>query len=194
MFLSSDAFQLIYADSESDSESSPSSDSDYEDGGASAANGVSCSPIQPDPYELHPDDEAQDRQADGGCGPDESDGDRVSDESDVDPEYAGGEGQYHTMSSHLSKLDSLTARGCADKFFNVHTARWAPSMPRPGDFLHSAQAGGVSARETRKRRASEITRSAAESHAFCSSANLSQSRSDDVLDTFANVSTFMCAV
>jgi len=64
-------------------------------------------------------------------------------------------------------------------------------MPRPGDFLHSARAGGADARECRKRKAVEIARSAAESHAFCTSSNLSQKRSDAHLETFTNVSTFM---
>jgi hypothetical protein len=112
------------------------------------------------------------------------------DDCGVDP---GCEGRFHTMSSHLSKLDSLTARGCADKFFKVHSARWAPAMPRHGDFLHSARAGGVDARETRKRKASCITRSAAESHAFCTSSNLSQNRSDAHLDSFSNVSVLVPA-
>ena len=108
--------------------------------------------------------------------------------SDDGPEYeCEGHG---TMSSHLAKLDSLSARGCADKFFQVHTARWGKSMPRPGDLLHSARAGGEDVREARKRKAEDITRIAAESHAFCTSSNLSQRRSDSVLETFTNVSTF----
>jgi hypothetical protein len=106
--------------------------------------------------------------------------------SDDGPEYEC-EG---TMSSHLAKLDSLSARGCADKFFQVHTARWGKSMPRPGDLLHSARAGGEDVREGRKRKAEDITRIAAESHAFCTSSNLSQRRCDSVLETFTNVSTF----
>ena len=108
--------------------------------------------------------------------------------SDDGPEYeCEGLG---TMSSHLAKLDSLSARGCADKFFQVHTARWGKSMPRPGDLLHSARAGGEDVRQVRKRRAENITRIAAESHAFCTSSNLSQRRCDSVLETFTNVSTF----
>ena len=94
-----------------------------------------------------------------------------------------------TISSHLAKLDSLSARGRADKFFQVHTARWGQSMPRPGDLLHRARAGGADVGKGRKRKAEHITRIAAESHAFCTSSNLSQRRSDSVLETFTNVST-----
>jgi hypothetical protein len=118
------------------------------------------------------------------------------DVSDEDSDFGNGpEGRFHTMSSHLAKLDSLTARGCADKFFKVHTDRWAPSMPRPGDYLHSARAGGTDPRDIRKRRAANISRSTAETHAFCCSSNLSLRRSDCHLDTFTNVSTFvMCII
>ncbi len=109
--------------------------------------------------------------------------------SDDGPEYeCEGRG---TMSSHLAKLDSLSARGCADKFFQVHTASWGQSMPCPGDILHSARAGRADVLEVRKRNAESITRVVAESHAFCTSSNLSQRRRDSVLETFTNVGTSM---
>jgi hypothetical protein len=28
------------------------------------------------------------------------------------------------MAEHLSKLDGLAVRGCADKFFSAYSARW----------------------------------------------------------------------
>ncbi len=86
----------------------------------------------------------------------------VSDDDPVCGDGQGPEGRFHTMSSHYSKLDSLMARGCADKFFKFHTDRWSSSMPRPGDYSHSARAVGADHRETRKRRAVVISRSAAE--------------------------------
>ena len=33
------------------------------------------------------------------------------------PDFPEEEGRYHTMAEHLSKLDGLAVRGCADKFF-----------------------------------------------------------------------------
>jgi hypothetical protein len=63
------------------------------------------------------------------------------------------EGRYHTITNHLAKLDGLAVRGCADKFFNAHYARWWSSLPRPGDALHSARHGREDARESRKRKA-----------------------------------------
>jgi hypothetical protein len=121
------------------------------------------SPGNHDEQPESPDNEAEDRHHDGR-------------HADVQPDVSGNDrdcGRFHTMASHLAKLDSLTARGSADKFFKVHTDRWAPSMARPGDYLHSARAGGADPREIRKRRAAHISRSSAEAHAFCSSSNLS---------------------
>ena len=180
-----------------DSESSRSSDpgSDYGVGDFTAGVGGASPPLadqreysihnsprrdSPDHSDEQRDEEAEDRH--------DHLADDVPDMSDDDPlaDWVDPEGRLHSMSSHLSKLEILTARVCADKFFKVHTARWAPSMPRPGDFLHSARAGGVDARETRKRKAAEITRSAGESHAFCTSSNLSEKRSDAHLETFTN--------
>jgi len=162
-----------------DSEASSSSDSEpeYGDGGAPER---ACSPDPPPP--SHPDPPAQDSPGPSPGHPDEPE------MSDDGPDYPDCEG-LGSMSSHLAKLDSLSARGCADKFFEVHTARWGPSMPRPGDYLHSARAGEPDVREGRKRKAENITRIVAESHAFCTSSNLSQRRSDSVLETFTRVST-----
>ena len=96
----------------------------------------------------------------------------------------------HTVESHLAKLDGLIPMGNADKFFQVYKDRWRASMPHPGDELHSARAAGAdsNARESRKRKASEFSRSTAETHAFCTSSNLSDARSDRVLEGFTNVS------
>ena len=146
------------------------------------------SPSQDPPGPGHNQDDSEHRD------PDEDDRD-VPDMSELDDgpdscDYPECEG-LGTISSHLAKLDSLCARGCADKFFKVHTAKWGPSMPRPGDYLHSARAGGADVRETRKRKADGITRMAAESHAFCTSSNLSEKRNDAVLQTFTNVGTFV---
>ena len=114
-----------------------------------------------------------------------------ADGSDDDHDNSGpdydSDSRCHAMDSHLAKLDSLTARGCADKFFEVHTKRWAPSFPRPGDDLHSARAGGVDVRETRKRKAAHLKRSVSESHSFCTSSNLSQERSNMFMEGFTNV-------
>ena len=138
------------ADSESSRSSDP--DSDYGVGDFTAGVGGASPPradqredsIHNSPRRDSPDhsDEQRDEKAE-----DRHDhlADDVPDMSDDDPlaDWVDPEGRLHSMSSHLSKLESLTARVCADKFFKVHTARWAPSMPRPGDFLHSARAGGV---------------------------------------------------
>jgi hypothetical protein len=94
------------------------------------------------------------------------------------------------MAEHLSKLDGLAVRGCADKFFSAYSARWGSRMPRPGDVLHSARSGGEDARATRKRRADGLDRSLAETHAFITSANLSEARGDRVMETFCNVRSF----
>ena len=173
---------IFFADSDSDSESS---DPDYSNEGGFDAGDKLNSPIQPvsEHDDSQPDRPAQDED-------DDFDEPYCSDDG---PDWdVGPDGPFNTLSSHLTKLDSLTARGCADKFFQVHSARWAPLMPRPGDYLHSARAGGIDARETRKRKASDITRSMAESHAFCSAANLSQSRCDQFMQTFTNVNIFFC--
>ena len=97
---------------------------------------------------------------------------------------------HNTLESHLAKLDGLIPMGNADKFFQVYRDRWRASMPHPGDELHSARAAGAdsNARESRKRKASEFSRSTAETHAFCTSSNLSDARSDRVLEGFTNVS------
>ena len=123
-----------------DSEASSSSDSEpeYGDGGAP---GRARSPDPPSP--SHPDPPAQDSPGPSPGHPDEPE------MSDDGPEYPDCEG-LGSMSSHLAKLDRLSARGCADKFFEVHTVRWGPSMPRPGDYLHSARAGEPDVREGRK--------------------------------------------
>ena len=179
---------FFLADSESSDLDSDNGVGDFAGGVAGASppradqreDSIHNSPRRSDHGDEQRDEEAEDRH--------DHLADDVPDMSDHDTDWVDpdSEGRLHSMSSHLSKLDSLAARGCADKFFKVHTARWAPSMPRPGDFLHSARAGGVDARETRKRKAAEITRSAAESHAFCTSSNLSQKRSDAHLETFTN--------
>ena len=106
------------------------------------------------------------------------------------PDFPEEEGRYHTMAEHLSKLDGLAVRGCADKFFSAYSARWGSRMPRPGDVLHSARSGGEDARATRKRRADGLDRSLAETHAFITSANLSEARGDRVMETFCNVRSF----
>ena len=175
-------FWCSCADAEDSSSSEPESPDDDGSGGAPPAPPPPSQPSRdsprPDsPGHGHPDEH-----------PDANADEDLPYMSDDGPEYeCEGHG---TMSSHLAKLDSLSARGCADKFFQVHTARWGKSMPRPGDPLHSARAGGEDVREARKRKAEDITRIAAESHAFCTSSNLSQRRSDSVLETFTNVSTF----
>jgi hypothetical protein len=169
----------IFADSEASSSSY--SEPEYGDGGASER---ARSPDPPSP--SHPDPPAQDSPGSSPGPPDEQPDELEM--SDDGPDYPDCEG-LGSMSSHLAKLDSLSARGCADKFFEVHTARWGPSMPRPGDYLHSARAGEPDVREGRKRKAENITCIVAESHAFCTSSNLSQRRSDSVLETFTSVST-----
>lgn len=189
-------FSSLYSCADSEDSSSSAEDGDGGafpgGGGAHSSDQISLdqpchgSPSQDPPGPGHNQDEH--------CDPDEDDRD-VPDMSELDDgsdscDYPECEG-LGTMSSHLAKLDSLCARGCADKFFKVHTAKWGPSMPRPGDYLHSARAGGADVRETRKRKAGGITRMAAESHAFCTSSNLSEKRSDAVLETFTNVSTFV---
>ena len=180
-------YSNVFADSGSDSESD-SSDPDVDDGGGFDAEDLVDFPIQPEHEDSdleasQPDRQAQDKQADVSHS---EDGPNCSDD---EPEWDDGpDGRFNALATHLAKLDSLTARGCADKFFKVHTARWAPSMPRPGDILHSARAGGLDVRESRKRKASEITRSTAEIHAFCTATNLSQIASDHHLQTFTNVS------
>ena len=190
-----------------DSDEEEVSDSDHRGGGAFAA-GVGTSPpdqaedsIRDSPRRDSPDygdnDQPDEGAQDGHEHGDRADDVQVPDWSDDGPDSGPEcEGRFHTtgMSSHLTKLDSLTARGCADKFFNVHTSRWAPEMARPGDYLHSARAGGDDVRDSRKRKASNITRSAAESHAFCSSTNLSQKHSDAHMEAFSNVSTFMMQI
>ena len=187
----------MYHWADSDNSSSSSSDSENGDGGGFAAAGGARSPDQPSP-ESGPDQPSrrdspskdpsvQDNQEHL----DEDDVPNMSDDCPDSCDYVECEGLVGSMSSHLAKLDSLSARGCADKFFKVHTARWGKSMARPGDYLHSARAGGADVRETRKRKADAITRMAAESHAFCTSSNLSQKRSDAVLETFTNVSTIV---
>ena len=106
------------------------------------------------------------------------------------PDFPEEEGRYHTMADHLAKLDGLAVRGCADKFFSAYSARWGSRMPRPGDVLHSARHGGENARESRKRKADGLARSLAETHAFITSANLSEARADRVIETFCNVRSF----
>ena len=106
------------------------------------------------------------------------------------PDFPEEEGRYHTMAEHLSKLDGLAVRGCADKFFSAYSARWGSRMPRPGDVLHSARHGGEDARESRKRKADGLFRSLAETHAFVTSANLSDARGDRVMETVCNVRSF----
>jgi len=170
-----------------DAEDSSSSEPD-DDGGGGAP------PAQPPPSQPSRDSPRPDSPGHGH--PDEHPDANADEEPSEDLPYMSDDGPEYeceglgTMSSHLAKLGSLSARRCADQFFQVHTSRWGKSMPRPGDLLHSARAGGADVREVRKRKAENITRNVAESHAFCSSSNLSQTRSDSVLETFTNVSTF----
>ena len=106
------------------------------------------------------------------------------------PDYHDPDLALPTLESHLAKLDGLIPIGNADKFFQVYKDRWRASMPHPADELHSARAAGADSnvRESRKRKASEFSRSTAETHAFCTSSNLSDARSDRVLEGFTNVS------
>ena len=120
----------------------------------------------------------------------EEPGDEREDDDEDCPDFPEEEGRFHTMADHLSKLDGLAVRGCADKFFSAYSARWASRMPRPGDVLHSARHGGEDARESRKRKADGLDRSLAETHAFITSANLSEARGDRVIETFCNVRSF----
>lgn len=122
--------------------------------------------------------------------PDESREDDPDDSFCPGSDFPEPEGCFHTLESHLAKLDGLIPKGNVDKFFQVHTDRWRASMPRPGDELHSAKAAGASSnvRESRKRKASVFSRSLGETHAFCTSSNLSDARSDRVLEGFTNVS------
>ena len=134
--------------SHTDTESSSSSSSDSEnggDGGSFAAAGArgAHSPDQPSPTQSsRRDSPSQDppvynkhEHRDGFDVPD------MSDDCPDSCDYTECEGLVGSMSSHLAKLGSLSARGCADKFFKVHTARWGKSMARPGDYLHSAILG-----------------------------------------------------
>jgi hypothetical protein len=120
----------------------------------------------------------------------EEPGDEREDDDEDCPDFPEEEGRFHTMADHLSKLDGLAVRGCADKFFSAYSARWGSRMPRPGDVLHSARHGGEDARESRKRKADGLDRSLAETHAFITSANLSEARGDRVIETFCNVRSF----
>ena len=88
---------------------------------------------------------------------------------------------------------ALCARECTPRpadVFETRAERWGSGMPRPGDVIHSAQADGVDARLTRKRNAAGIKRSLAEVHAHCTSSNLSDARSNRVMDAFCNVRMF----
>ncbi len=122
-------------------------------------------------------------------GEDEREDDDEGGSKDV-PDISEEEGRYHTIAIHLAKLDGLAVRGCADKFFNAHSARWGSSLPRPGDVLHSARHGGEDIWGSRKRKADGVRRSLAETHAFITSSNLSEVRADRVLETFCNVRRF----
>ncbi len=118
----------FFADSESDSDSD-SSDHDVDNGGGFDAEDLVDFPIQPEHEDSdleasQPDRQAQDKQADVSHSEDGPDC------SDDEPEWDDGpDGRFNALATHLTKLDSLTARGCADKFFKVYTARWAPSGP-----------------------------------------------------------------
>jgi hypothetical protein len=166
-----------FAFAASDSNSS-SSDSEFVANPSNQGPQAANFPPTGDPdQDEHPDESDPDHHGHGDDG-----------HSDEEPEgWADQEGQFHTMASHLSKLDSLTARDCADKFFDVHSRRWGHLMPRHD--LHSARAGFPDVRESRKRKAANISRSSAESHAFCTSSNLSQERSDIFMESFGNVSS-----
>ena len=149
----------------------------------------SSAPVPPDAGNL------EDSNDGGHIDPDvEEPGDEREDDdeggSEDLPDFPEEEGRYHTMAEHLSKLDGLAVRGCADKFFSAYSARWGSRMPRPGDVLHSARHGGEDARESRKRKADGLFRSLAETHAFVTSANLSDARGDRVMETFCNVRSF----
>ena len=164
----------VYADSESDSEESSVPDAgrrDSEDAGPGILGDSN------DGGHFHPEEE------------DERDDDDEGGSEDV-PDFPEEEGRYHTLANHLAKLDGLALRGCADKFFDAHSARWGSSLPRPGDELHSARHGGEDARGSRKRKADGLSRSLAEAHAFITSSNLSEARADRVLETFCNVRRF----
>lgn len=161
----------VHTDSESDSENSSAPDEgnleNLNDGG------------HIDPYAEVPGNERED----------DDEGGSVTSSEDI-PDFPEEEGRFHTMADHLSKLDGLAVRGCADKFFSAYSARWGSSMPRPGDVLHSARHGGEDARESRKRKADGLDRSLAETHAFMTSSNLAEARGDRVLETFCNVRSF----
>ena len=160
------------ADSESDSADSATADIPASDSNR----------IEPD---LSSEGQVEDSRAPAAIAPEHApEAESLEDDGPDYPEYEGSE---HCIYTHLAKLDGLAARGCADKFFQTHAKRWESGMPRPGDLIHSAQAGGVDVRTTRKRKAAGIHRSMAEVHAHCTSSNLSDGRSDGVMDSFCNV-------
>ena len=149
----------------------------------------SSAPVPPDAGNLEDSNDGGHIDQDAELPGDEREDDDEGGSEDL-PDFPEEEGRYHTMAEHLSKLDGLAVRGCADKFFSAYSARWGSRMPRPGDVLHSARHGGEDARESRKRKADGLFRSLAETHAFITSANLSEARGDRVMETFCNVRSF----
>ena len=113
------------------------------------------------------------------------------------PRTSGLDGALPPISTHLSNLANVLASRAADGYLNDFQQTWGSRLPGPGAGVASVRPGGHVQRETRKRKADGISRSAAEMHSFACIEDLSERGADRLLTFTTNVivcviTTFHC--
>jgi len=91
------------------------------------------------------------------------------------------------ISAHLSKLGTVLASKTADGYLTDFQQTWGSRLPGPGAGVASVRPGGHMQRETLKRKAAGISRSAAETYSFACLEDLSERAGDRLLTFTTNV-------
>ena len=98
------------------------------------------------------------------------------------------------ISAHLSKLENVLASRTAEGYLNDFQQTWGSRLPGPRAGVASVRPGGHMQREILKRKADDISRSAAETHSFACVEDLSERAGDRLLTFTTNVNAFICVI
>ena len=98
------------------------------------------------------------------------------------------------ISAHLSKLENVLASKKAEEYLNDFQKTWCSRLPGPGAGIASVRPGGHMQRGIRKRKADDISRSAAETHSFSCVENLSERAGDRLLTITTNVNEYVSVI
>ena len=98
---------------------------------------------------------------------------------------------FPPIAAHLSNLATNLASRTADGFLNDFKQSWGSRLPGPGAGVPSVRPGGHMQRESLKRKAEHISRSAAELHSFACVEDLSERAGNRLLTFSTNASPFV---